>query len=350
MVSAGRISVAALLLVATLATPALASPTYQRRAAMATRYIVTQQADDGSIPALDDPIPWTADAVVAMVSARRAPKAITKALGFLEASSEEIDSVGEIAKVVLALVAGGRDPHAFVGRDLIAELIATQGSDGRYGADTSVFSHAIAMLALQAAHEEASLDLAAAWLVGAQCGSGGWQVIGPPVAGEDDRCSFGYPDIDEANADTTSLAIQALEGMSDPVALAHDPFAFLDTLLDPNNGGWSYDRSDSFHSNFTSSYSNANTTGMVLQAYAAADMTPPTGSRAALARLQRRLCGPRAGSFFYTWGDADGDGTFERSGRDNLASTIAAIGGLLLAKLPQPPLAVTRPAPKPDTC
>jgi hypothetical protein len=317
---------------------------------MATHFIVSQQLEDGSIPALDDPIPWTADAVVAMVSVRRAPKAIARALDYLEASSDEIDSVGEIAKVVLAEVAGGRNPRDFVGRDLVAELVATQGSDGRYGVDTSVFSHAIAMLALEAADEEESLDASAGWLVSAQCGNGGWQVIGPPVPGEDEHCSLGYPDIDEADADTTSLAIQALRGLPHPVAPAIDPFTFLDTLIDPNNGGWSYDRSDSFHSNFTSSYANANTTGMVLQAYAAANLTPPPGSIAALAKLQRKLCGPNAGSFFYTWADANGDGTFERSGQNNLASTIAAIGGLLMAELPQVPLDVTRGAPRPRPC
>jgi hypothetical protein len=213
-----------------------------------------------------------------------------------------------------------------------------------------VFSHAIAMLALEAADEDGTLDAAGQWLLTAQCGNGGWQVIGPPLPGEDEHCSFGYPDIDEADADTTSLAIQALQGLPSPVAPEHDPFAFLDTLVDPHNGGWSYDRSDSFHSNFTSSYANANTTGMVLQAYAAAGLTPPTGSISALAKLQRRPCGTNAGSFFYTWGDADGDGTFERSGPDNLAATIAAIGGLLRAELPQAPVEVFRPAPRPRPC
>ena len=349
MVSAPRIlGVAMVVVIFSIATPAAGAPSIERRASMAVHFIVTQQLDDGSIPALDDPIPWTADAVVAMVSTRRAPRAIARALDYLEASSDEIDSVGEIGKVVMAEVAGGRDPRDFAGRDLVAELIAIQGSDGRYGTDTSVFSHAIAILALRSADEEVGLDSAADWLVAAQCASGGWQVIGPPVFGEDERCSFGYPDIDEANADTTSLAIQALAGLG--VEPEHDPFAFLDTLIDPSNGGWSYDRSDSLHSKFTSSYANTNTTGMVLQAYAAADREPPRGSRGALARLQRRLCGGRAGSFFYTWGDGDGDGSFERNGPNNLASTIAAVPGLLMAELPQAPFESTRPPPKAPAC
>jgi hypothetical protein len=89
---------------------------------------------------------------------------------------------------------------------------------------------------------------------------------------------------------------------------------------------------------------------MVLQVYAAANLAPPAGAIAALVRLQRPLCGKNAGSFSYSWADADGDGTFERSGPNNLAATIAAIGGLLLAELPQAPAAVVRAAPRPDPC
>lgn len=350
MVPVHRVLVATLISVVLTVSPATASPNVARRAAMATHFIVSQQQPDGSIPALDDPIPWTADAVVSLVAARRAPKAIDRALDYLEASSDEIDSIGEMAKVVLAEVAGGRDPRKFVGRDLVAEIVAAQQSDGRYGAETSVFSHSIAMLALESADESSGLEEAAQWLLDAQCDNGGWQVIGPPVPGEDEHCSFGYPDIDEANSDTTSLAVQALEGLPDPIAPTNDPFVFLDSLIDEVNGGWSYDRPDSFHSNFTSKVANANSTGMVLQAYAVAEVKPARGSVAALAKLQGRLCGLRGGSFYYTWGDEDGDGTYGRTGKHNLAATIAAVPGLLLAELPQAPLDVTRHAPRARRC
>jgi hypothetical protein len=316
---------------------------------MAARFLVSRQQEDGSIPGIGDPI-WTADAVVALVAAKRAPKAIARALDFLEANADEWDTVGERAKVILAEVAGGRDPRDFEDRDLIEELEATQQDDGRYGADTSVFSHALAVLALEGAGGSSTITDAAAWLIAAQCGNGGWQVTGPPTPAEDDHCSFGYPDIDEANADTTSLAIQALQGLPVPVTPEIDPFIFLDTLWDPTNGAWTYDRSDSLHSNFTSHAANANSSGMVLQAYAADDRFPPTGAIRALTKLQPRLCGKKAGAFFYTWVDDDGDGSYKRSRGDDLAATIGALPGLLSAELPLARKEVSRAAPKARPC
>lgn len=331
--------------------PVSARPRALGRVALAARFIVSQQQPDGSFPALSsDPIGWTADAVVALANARRARKAAGKALDYLEASADAIDTVGEKSKVVMARLAGDRDPRDFVGRDLIAEVESSQQADGRYGFSTSVFSHSLAMLALVGAEATRTLDAAARWLMGAQCEDGGWQFAGPPTPAEDEHCSLGYPDIDEANTDTTSLAVQALQALVTPVAPERDPFAFLETLRDHANGGWTYDRPTSLHANFTSKYANANSSGMVLQAYAAAGAPPPDGSRAALAMLQDPLCGQGAGSFSYTWGDEDGDGSYERSGTHNLAATIAAVPGLLGAELPPATAAGWRPPPRPEEC
>jgi hypothetical protein len=199
------------------------------------------------------------------------------------------------------------------------------------------------MLALEAAQETGGISSAAGWLMGAQCENGGWQFSDPPIPGEDEHCSLGYPDIDEANTDTTALAVQALQGMESPPEPLRDPFLFIDTLRDVN-GGWSYDRPASLHSNFTSTSTNANSTAMVLQAYASAGLKPPAGSRFALASLQARGCEEGAGSFWYTWADDDGDGVYERSGPSNLAATIAAVPGLLLQPLPETGPAVRRRA------
>jgi hypothetical protein len=319
--------------------------------ALAARFIVSGQEPDGSFPALSsDATSWTADAVVALASAGRASKSAARGLDFLEANSADVDSVGTRAKVILARIAGGRDPRSFVGRDLVEEIESDQQSDGRYGADTSVFSHAIGMLALSGAGATSTLDAAAQWLADAQCENGGWQVTGPPIPIEDERCSFGYPDIDEANTDTTALAIQALRVAPTRITPAHDPFGFMETLRDEENGGWTYDRPESVHANFTSKYGNANSNGMVLQAYAAAGVAPPEGSRHALVRLQDPLCGPDAGSFSYTWGDEDGDGVYLHSGPHNLAATIAALPGLLAAPLPQQAPTSWRPPPRSRDC
>lgn len=325
-------------------------PTVRGRARLAVHFIVTQQQPDGSFPALSsDPIGWTADAVVTMVMARRAPSAIERALDFLETNASDVDTVGEKAKVVLAEVAGGRDPRDFAGRDLVDEIESAQQLDGRYGAMTSVFSHALAMLALEAVGGSPTLAPAAPWLVEAQCDNGGWQFLGPPTPLEDEHCSLGYADLDEANVDTTSLAVQALEVLRVPVT-PRDPFAFLQSIRDPVKGGWPYDRPTSLHSEFTSKVTNANSTAMALQAYAAAGRQPPEGALRALIQLQDRLCGAKGGAFYYSWEDEDGDGRYRRMWRYNLAATIAAVPGLLRKPLPQPSVAVTRPAPTPQPC
>jgi hypothetical protein len=337
-------------LVGLVSTPASARPRLRDRLGMAAKFIVSRQEPDGSFPALStDPITWTADAIVTLAAVGRGPRATGRAVEYLEKSSDEIDSIGEISKVVLAWLAIGRDPRRFLGRDLVVELEASQDGEGRYGSRTTVFSHSLAMLALAGAQATRTLDAAARWLVEAQCDNGGWQFESPRNDLEDEHCSLGYPDIDEANTDTTSLAVQALYALPTPVQTRHDPFVFLDSLWDPANGGWTYDRSTSFHSNFTSSYANANSTGMVLQAYAAADIDPPSGSRAALARLQEPLCGEGAGAFSYTWADEDGDGVYQRSGPQNLAATIAAVPGLLGAALPQV-FAGRRARPRLEVC
>lgn len=331
-------------------TPVSARPSVRDRVGMAARFIVSHQESDGSFPALSsDPITWTADAIVTLAAVGRGPRATRRAVEYLEASSDEIDTVGEMSKVVLAWLSIGRDPRGFMGRDLVAEVESSQGVDGRYGSRTSVFSHSLAMLALVGAGATQTLDAASRWLVAAQCDNGGWQFESARNDLEDEHCSLGYPDIDEANTDTTSLAIQALYALPTRVPTKHDPFVFLESLWDPANGGWSYDRSTSFHSNFTSAYANANSTGMVLQAYAAAGVRPPIGSRSALARLQDPLCGDGAGSFAYTWQDEEGDGAYERSGTENLAATIAAVPGLLGSELPQV-AAARRPRPRLEVC
>ena len=332
-----------------VAAPASAAArvSHADRARLAVRFLVEQQADDGSITALSDPINWTADAVVAMVAARRAPGAIERALDFLEANAGEVDTVGSRAKVAMALVAAGRDARAFAGRDLIAEIERSQEADGSYDSAT-VFSHALGMLAVAGAGGSPTLEAAAAWLVAAQCGNGGWQFESPPGLGEDEHCSFGYPDLDEANTDATALAVMALDAVS--VTPERDPFPFFDSLRDERFGGWRYDRPTSFHSEFTSKLTNANSTGLVLQAYAAAGRPPPSGSLASLGRLQGRRCGPDAGAISYTWADDDGDGSYSRSDGDRIAATIAAVPGLLGAPWPQPPLEVTRPAPRAGPC
>lgn len=323
-------------------TPAAAYVSPPRRARLATRFLVENQSADGSFQALSA-IGSTAEAVVSLVAARRGPGAIKKSITYLQEHEGDIDTIGELAKVVLALTAAGFDPRSFAGRDLIAEIESSQQLDGRYGAATSVLGHALAILALESADEASTLPLAANWLVDAQCTGGGWQYLEPSSTGEDEDCSLGPLDIDRANTDTTALAVQALEAMPAPFEPTFDPFEFFERALDDAHGGWGYGFG-------IGTQTNTNSTAMVLQAYAAADMIPPSTAPRALTRLQGRLCGAQGGGFFYTWGDEDGDGDDERIQPNDLAATIAAVPGLLLAPLPQERLAVLKPPPRIDAC
>jgi hypothetical protein len=313
----------------------------KKRASLASHFLVTKQQPDGSVPALSD-IGSTAEAVIAWVAARRAPRSIDRALDFLAETEADVDSLGEVVKVALAWIAGGRDPRDFAGRDLVAEIETSQELDGRYDATSSVFSHATGMMALSAAGSSATLPAAAEWLIDAQCDNGGWQFLEPATEAEDENCALGPLDIDTANSDTTSLAIQAIESLPVPLPYPNDPFEYLLAERDEIKDGWGYDRAFPM--------TNANSTGMVLQAYGAAGVEPPPGAMAALKRLQGPMCGRAGGSFFYTWEDEDGDGTYARTGRDNVAATMAAVPGLLMMPSVMPDRTVTLSPPKPQPC
>lgn len=340
-----RRSLIAMLVLATvtLSGPgAHASVTKSERARLAAHFLVGHQSRDGSFQALSA-VGSTADAIVSLVAARRGPRAIERAVAYLEDNESEIDTVGELAKVVLALSAAGSDPGSFGSRDLVAEIEASQQLDGRYGASTSVLGHALAMLALEGAGSSATLTLAGNWLIDAQCRGGGWQYLEPPTPAEDEDCSLGPLDVDRANADTTAIAVQALEALPAPLAAKTDPFAFFDRALDEKHGGWGYGFG-------IGTQTNTNSTALVLQAYSAADLEPPGSAAKALVRLQGPLCGANGGGFYYTWGDEDGDGKDDRVQPNDLAATIAAIPGLLMSELPQPRRDVTRDPPRPRSC
>ena len=141
--------VAAALLVTS--SPALAGPSLKERARVAVRYIISQQEDDGSIRAFSD-VGSTSDAILSMVVARRGPRAIDEAIAFLRNNIDLADTIGEKAKLVMALVAAGRNPRSFARHNVVAEIKSSQQADGQYGSDqTGVISHALAILGLEAA-------------------------------------------------------------------------------------------------------------------------------------------------------------------------------------------------------
>jgi hypothetical protein len=298
-----------------LAVPASAlAATDLGRAEGGLGYIASRQKANGSIPAFS-PIGSTADAVLAAVAVGQGRGVVKDALGYLSRQVEtgKVDGVGLRAKVVLAVSAAGRDPRAFGGTNLVAALRGTI-SGGRFGT-AAVFDDALATLALESAGLKPSLTVTD-WLRNAQCPDGGWAYDEPYSAATDDgSCYDGTPgDYFTSDSNTTSYVVQALEAANRATFVA-DPFAFFDSVRDDAHGGWSYS------AGFI--VTDANSTALVLQAYAAAGGPVPAGGRTALRALQHQRCGAWAYSY---------DGA--KRGVPDVGATIGAVPGLLLKPLP----------------
>jgi hypothetical protein len=331
--------VGAITTVLVLAAPAASAPSTARRARIAVRYIVAAQGDDGSVGAFS-PVGSTSDAVVAMVAARRAPRAIERALDFLEAQVEAgaADDIGLKAKAVMAAVAGGRNPRAFGSADLVQEITDSVQDNGRLGQGSPVFHHALGLLALQAAgagFETSSIQ----WLVDAQCSDGGWQFDEPAGVGDNEHCNNGSTDdAFESDTNTTALAVQVFANLpEESLQPLVNPFKLFRKIRDDVKNGWGY----SWNFSITDTFSTA----LVLQAYDSTGRDAPKGALRALKDLQYPLCGANHGAFAFSWVDSNGDGKYKRDGA-SIDATIAGVPGLLQKSLPIGEADVTKPAPR----
>ena len=181
------------------------------RLADATAWLVAQQAPNGGFPGFSgEPDPGaTTDAVMALcplfMSRHANTAVIDRAIAYLEESGQEYAATGpgQAAKMALAAMAGGKDPRAFGGEDLIARMtapLATPVPDaipGIYGDD--LYDHALVLIALGAAWEEAP-DSALEPLRITQGEDGGWAFDGSTEPGA-------------ADSNTTALVIQALRAI-----------------------------------------------------------------------------------------------------------------------------------------
>jgi hypothetical protein len=269
--------------------------------------------------------------VLAFVASGVGGKAMHRAIGYLRAQTAagNVSNVGLRSKVVLALDAAGKDPSAFGGHDLVAEIRSTLRHSGRFGSEP-VFDDALAVLALVSAGNP-PVKKASTWLLNAQCPDGGWAFDEPyDPANDDAHCHSGDSDFFDSDSNTTGYVVMALAATGHTGWNA-SPFAFFDTVRDPDRGGWSY--SGSFIA------TDANSTSLALQAYAAAHEHIPAGGLAALRALQHTDCGAWA----YSWnGDSLGD--------PDVGATIAAVPAVLLEPLPIQPGAVKKGVPDLPAC
>jgi hypothetical protein len=278
-----------------------------------------------------------------MVAARRGRHRVHRALRYLKNHLGDATTIGLKAKVVLAVRAGGRNARRFGGRNLVHRIKMSQRTNGHYGSGGSVIDQALAMLALVSAGNQPSAR-AATWLTGAQCPDGGWQFDAPYHPSTDSRHCHNRTadDFTRSDTNTTSYAVQALDALDAPIAPAASPFAYFRSVRDPVKRGWGYDQNTTL--------TDANSTALVLQAYAAAGRRHPHHAMRPLKRLQyTRHCGKHFRySFAFTW-QRSKSGRLKRTGPD-LGATIGAVLGLLKQPLPVPARSASRAIPRVATC
>jgi hypothetical protein len=323
----------AVMLLLAVTGQAVAALTDQQRAERAIGYLARTQADNGSIPGFS-PIGSTADAVLAIRSANVGGDVEQAAIGFLRRQTVRgnVDTIGLKAKVVLALATTGRNAHDFGGHDLVGEITETERLTGRYG-NATVFDQALAILAIYGA--TTTIDTQAmTWLRNAECPDGGWQFDRPHRSTEGAHCGDASDPKDFFRSDTNTTAYAVMALSLPGGSFEGDPFAFFTRIRDDVRGGWGYTWG------FTDT--DANSTALVIQGFAAASVPLPNGALAALRHLQYPRCGAFAFSF---------TGTGARTA-PNVGATIGAVPGLLRVPLPivQDPPEAIGPAPKTPRC
>lgn len=148
----------------------------------------------------------TVDAIGAYLDTPEAVAAYTHGVPF-----DGADAVyaGPTAKLALTAMFVGRDPADFGGEDLLANLAALEGADGRFSdvSDFGDFSNALgqsfAVLAQTAAIGVQPDDAAIGFLIAATCDDGGFPI------------SFPTKGTCESSPDASGVAVQALDA-ADP--------------------------------------------------------------------------------------------------------------------------------------
>ena len=234
--------------------------------AKAMKWLITKQEADGGYSSGFAPgsdVGVTADAVLAFVAAKQPLAQVRSRLGrtpldYLATQARKKLSIGQYAKIALAVKAAGLNPARFGGKNLISLIQA--GYDAKTGViGDNVFIHGLAIVTL--ANAGATVPATATTtLESYQAANGGWAFMGA-----------GAPDVD-----TTAMAVQALIALGRPKttgAVARG-LGYLHSLQNAD-GGYPYQSPSDFGTD-----TNANSTGLVAQAIIAGGDQPESWAAA----------------------------------------------------------------------
>jgi hypothetical protein len=300
-------------------------------------WLVGQAQPDGSFGSIGA----TSDIALALAAAEVGRDAFDAALDHLRGQAAALVSdanPGQLGKLIMLAVAGGDDPRAFGGEDLVAAILATERvaspDAGLFGPDDptydGVFRQSLGLLGLAAAGQVPPPE-AVTWLTSQQCSSGGWQAYRADVSAP---CPAPDP-VNFIGEDTnsTALATQALVALGEPPAQG-DPLDWFATVQN-DDGGFGF---------LGDTPTDANSTGLAAQAIVAGGEDPGAGRWAASgpsvdsALLDLQLgceapAGDRGAFVFQTGGPADAFATSQAvpgaAGRP-FPLAFAGDGGLLV--------------------
>lgn len=280
---AGAVAVAVTAMAPTArATPPTTVPT--TAADYGARWLATQFVDDGLgnkyIPSGTDPEPSnTMQAALALAAAGVEEATFDDAVDWLAANVEDTiapggsDDPGRLGYLLLVVDAAGENPTTFGGTNLVTRLAVlrqTTGTDtGLFGtADPTydgTFRQSLAILGLRAVGQTVDTS-AVTWLLGQQCqpnlndDDGGWRSYGGGAG-----C-----DGDDADTNSTAVAVQALEAVSGSAydTEVGDALAYLDTVQEAD-AGFAYQPAYD---------SDPNSTALAVQAIIAAGGNPTSAT------------------------------------------------------------------------
>lgn len=184
-----------------------------------------------------------------------------------------IDGTSETSKLIITLVAAGKDPRNFEGYDFVAFLQAKQREDGRYG--EHIYTTNWAIIALSAADEDVSAGVS--WLASQQNEDGG----------------FGWAVGAESDCDDTSSAVEALiaGGTPQDASVIRNAVSYLKSMQQ-TNGGFNYGGS---------STTNSASDSWVIQALVAAGEDPLTWTTATGNTPVSHLLAFQADEGYFRW-------------------------------------------------